>query len=264
MCAIIFLNGNYNFKVGIFGRKQSGKTSFFLMMLDRNDISIQDTFQNEDYYKVSYLSPNMGMVSVYKYIGFESNLLYLEDILSELSSAIDQFDYIFYFIDSINDINEFDRRFIQRLKEKGSTVFCVFNRRSREEGNKTQLYIEQGNLNVSSFYCNCTNRLEVMGINVQLEQYAKDETTLYDLAQFLQESPKTVLFLDPIQIGRSAKDIYLKYFQLFKAVASKSGTVLYMNKERLKYFLEQGTLRPDVLITGEKVLLDVDDMKRYV
>lgn len=259
-----WFNDNYHFSIAMFGRKQTGKMSFLLMMLDRNDITITDTFQNEDYYKVSYHNPGIGQFNVYKYIGFENNVSYLDSILQELSSFIEQLDYILYFVGSIKNISDFDRMFIQRLKEKGVMVFCIFNKHAHEEMNMIQLYIEQGNSKVASYFCNCVNRPDVIGLNCMIEQYARDEVKLYDLTQFLLEEPRTVLFLEPIKVGANAKNVYTKYYELFKSVVSKNGVAIYMNKNRLIDTLQQHTIQPDVLITGDKVILNVEDMIKYI
>lgn len=133
---MLFLDNQYNFFVAMFGRRGSGKTSFMQAMMDRSDINILEVFENEDYFKVIYESADTGRMTVYNFYGMKDDVAFIPEIKNELSPILNQLDYIFYFVNSLERFNEFDRRFIGAVNEYEANVMCVINKSPNEDGTK--------------------------------------------------------------------------------------------------------------------------------
>lgn len=261
---MLFLDSRYNFFIAMFGRGEISKKYFMQAMLDRNDIMIREIYENEDCLKVVFDGEDTGRVTVYNFSGLEDSVPLIPEIKYTLSSYLNRLDYILYFMDSVDGISEFDRRFVSVLNEYEANVMCVINKAHHQEVSKALLYTLQGDLGTPVYHCNCMNRPDVMEVTATLELYAKEEIEFDCLRDFFRQGTKKILFILPISIASHWKNKHERYYDLIKSLAESDGVAICVNKSQAKEYLENTTFQLDAVVAGGKVLLNVQDICRFL
>lgn len=125
------------------------------------------------------------------------------------------------------------------------------------------MYTLQGDLGVPVHLCNCMNRPDVMNVNDMLTQFAKERISFDNMIDFFHENPKRILFIMPITIASHMKNRHARYYELLKSLVESDGVAMCINNSQVKSFFEEMPFRPDAILVGDKLLLNIRDIERY-
>lgn len=257
---MIYQNFQYHYTVLIVGRAGTGKTSFLMLLLDRSDIKIIESTKTADYEKIVFEQANNTVFTVYKFYNLDERPFNMDELLYSISLLTKHVDYILYFLDSIVNISDFDRWVINKFNTGESLVHNIVNVRGGQTIKVGDLIDALTLTGVKCISCDCVSAEEVGDIANILTEYAVSENSLYDISKYLETGERTVVFVEPVGLAKHLKTAPVKYHNLMKTVMDHNGISVYVKRSRLKHFFHICSVKPEVIIMDEKIILNVVDV----
>ncbi|MFZ5985901.1 MAG: [FeFe] hydrogenase H-cluster maturation GTPase HydF [Bacillota bacterium] len=244
--------------ISIFGRRNAGKSTLINALTNQNIAVVSDVpgTTTDPVYKTMELLP-LGPVVIIDTAGFDD----VGDLgnlrIEKTYDVLRKTDLAVVVISAEDGITEFDREFINKIKEKNIEAIAVFNKCDIRDIKEEDLNIYKESLGVPACKISAESKAGIDNLKKEISRHAKFDESQLTIVGDLINPGDVVVLVTPIDKAAPKGRLILPQQQTIRDIIESDAIAVVTKEHELKETFNSLRKKPSLVITDSQAFLKV-------